>query len=103
MNLFAFRTTALFALGLGLAGAVNAAAQPPDPRRGQGLYENHCQFCHTPKIHSRPGRPPLARDDLRGIVDHWRKQQGLTWSTEDVEDVVEYLQQTRYRAPGPGE
>ena len=95
--------TTLLALGLALAGAAHAAAEPADPRRGQALYENHCQFCHTPKIHSRPGKLPLARAELRAIVEHWRKQQGLTWSGEDVEDVVEYLQQTRYRSPGTGE
>ena len=74
-----------------------ARADIPDPKRGQALYENHCQFCHTPNVHSRPNRLPLTRNELRGIVDHWQRQQNLTWSDSDTADVVEYLNRTKYR------
>lgn len=78
-----------------------ASADIPDPQRGQALYENHCQFCHTPKVHSRPNKLPVTRNELRAIVNNWQRQQNLGWTDSDTEDVVEYLNRTKYRfAPG---
>jgi mono/diheme cytochrome c family protein len=81
------------ALGAGSAGA----AEAPDLERGRGLYENHCQVCHTPKVHSRPNRLPLDANELRLIVENWQSEENLRWSRQDVEDVVYYLRQTRYK------
>ena len=72
-----------------------------DLERGRLLYENHCQVCHTPKIHSRLNRLPITRQELRLLVDDWRRQSNLPWTPEEVEDVVEYLNVTRYHFP-PG-
>ena len=77
--------------------AATAFAQVPDPARGKALYENHCQVCHTSKVHSREKRIPVTRADLREIVEKWQAQQKLTWSAQDVEDVVQYLNHTQYR------
>lgn len=88
----------LFVSLLSLGVPVSAShAQPPDPARGQMLYENHCRFCHTAKVHERPNKPPLTRPQLRSIVNDWQHQEGLSWSTHDTEDVVDYLVHTRYR------
>ena len=78
-----------------------ALAQPANAERGRLLYENHCQFCHTPQVHSRLNKLPLTRNEMRGIVDHWRRYQNLVWSEQETEDVVEYLNRTHYRFP-PG-
>ncbi len=75
------------------------AAGIPDVQRGRALYENHCQVCHTPKVHSRANRVPISYAELRGIVDSWQRDQNLRWSSEEMDDVVEYLNQTRYRYP----
>lgn len=77
------------------AGASHA--QAPDPARGQMLYENHCRFCHTAKVHERPNKPELTRPQLRSIVNDWQRQEGLSWSAQDTEDVTDYLARTRYR------
>jgi mono/diheme cytochrome c family protein len=71
-------------------------AQAPDPSRGQMLYENHCRFCHTPKVHERPNKAPLTRAQLRSIVNDWQRQEGLSWTPQDTDEVVEYLVRTRY-------
>lgn len=68
----------------------------PDPERGRALYENHCVVCHTPRVHSRPDRLPASRDELRGIVENWQQSERLHWSRQDVADVVEFLNRTRY-------
>ena len=85
-----------------LLAALVAAALPAlaaDAARGRALYENHCQQCHTPKIHGRANKLPLNRNELRLIVDDWRRQVNLPWTPEEVEDVVEYLNTTRYKYP----
>jgi mono/diheme cytochrome c family protein len=95
---------AALALVLALTGALTmaqAASQLDTPaasfERGRMLYENHCVQCHTPDIHWRPGRLPMTRDELRGLVDTFRRVQNLGWTPEEVDDVVEYLNVTRYR------
>jgi hypothetical protein len=84
-----------------LAGAVAVgsacAEEVPDLERGRGLYENHCQVCHTPKVHSRVNRLPLDANELRLIVDNWQREENLRWTPQDVADVVYYLRQTRYK------
>jgi mono/diheme cytochrome c family protein len=85
----------LFALAAALSYA--SSSHGADAARGRALYENHCQHCHTPKIHSRAKQLPLSKDELRLIVDDWRRQVNLTWTPEETADVVEYLNQTRYR------
>ena len=67
-----------------------------DASRGRALYENHCQYCHTPKIHTRPNKLPATKHEVRLLVDDWRRQANLPWTPEEVEDVVEYLNVTRY-------
>jgi cytochrome c2 len=67
-----------------------------DLERGRALYENHCQVCHTPRVHSRPNKLPISRDELRDIVDRWQHEEQLRWSAQDVTDVVEFLGQIRY-------
>lgn len=84
----------------GLAAAIllaaHAAAQIPDADRGRALYENHCVVCHTPSVHTRPNKLAYTRQAVREIVEHWQRQQGLAWSDQDIDDVLEYLDRTRY-------
>jgi len=88
---------ALIAAGGLAASAAGWGAELPDLERGRALYENHCVVCHTPKVHRRMPALPLRIDDLRFIVTLWVSQQGLTWSRDDIEDVVFYLDRTYYR------
>ena len=79
------------------AAASAADAQvPADAERGRALYENHCQVCHTPRVHSRADRLPINQAELREIVDSWQREEKLRWLAQDVSDVVEYLNRTRY-------
>jgi mono/diheme cytochrome c family protein len=85
--------------GLTTAAALAADARAPDAARGQILYEHHCGACHTPGIHYRRETLPISRDDLRELVDGFRRQAGVAWTPEEIEDVVEYLNRTRYHFP----
>ena len=79
--------------------SAHAAMSPyiPNVDRGRALYEQRCEQCHTPNIHSRPNKLALTRDELRGSVDQMRRVANLGWTREEIEDVVEYLDRTRYR------
>jgi mono/diheme cytochrome c family protein len=87
----------LCCLGIAATAPFSAPAFSADAGRGRMLYENHCQQCHTPNIHSRAKKLPLDRNELRVIVDDWRRQINLPWTPAETEDVVEYLNRTRYR------
>lgn len=72
------------------------AQSPPDADRGRSLYENHCQVCHTSRVHSRANRLPINQSELRDIVDRWQREEKLRWTAQDIGDVVEYLNRTLY-------
>lgn len=85
--------TLLLALG---AAAVVGATDLANIGRGRALYENHCQVCHTPRVHGR-GHLPLTEHDMREIVVRWQLQEGLRWSDQDIDDVTAYLANVVYR------
>jgi mono/diheme cytochrome c family protein len=82
--------------GACIAGSA-AAADVPDLDRGRLLYENHCIVCHTSKVHRRFPPSAIDMDALRYIVKVWVEEQKLSWTPEDIEDVVQYLDRTHYR------
>lgn len=84
-----------------LAMGAAAAQSPADVERGRALYENHCQVCHTPRVHSRVNQLPINRAELRNIVDRWQQEEKLRWTGQDIADVVEYLSRTRYGYGAP--
>lgn len=87
----------LLATLCGYALSAPAYAQVPDPSRGRALYENHCTVCHTSQVHTRVNRIARSRTEVREIVDKWQMQQKLAWSAQEVDDVVEFLNRTRYQ------
>ena len=98
----AHRTWRTFASALLISGAVAPAyaassGEAARLERGRALYEEHCRQCHTPGIHRRPNKMPLTRDELMGIVDHFRRTANLAWTPEEIDEVTEYLNRTQYR------
>ena len=84
-------------LSSGLSAHAAMTAYIPNVDRGRALYESRCEQCHTPSIHSRPNRLALTRDELRGTIDQMRRMSSLGWTPEEIDDVVDYLDRTRYR------
>lgn len=74
-----------------------SSALGADAGRGKLLYENQCVFCHTAKVHARAGQPKLTREEVRRVTEERVRDNNITWGKEEIDDVVEYLNLSRYR------
>lgn len=86
----------LFTLCL-LFSSATLAADAPNAERGRLLYENHCMVCHTAKVHGRIRPLPLDMKELRSIIAFWAKNEKLSWTEQEIDDVAQYLDITHYR------
>ena len=72
------------------------AATLADTERGRLLYENHCRSCHESNVHIRQTQAAKSLKALRAEVMRWQETLTLQWRSEDVGDVVGYLNATWY-------
>jgi len=94
--------TPILLLAVLLQAAPPLHAQAPalaPPLRGELLYTTHCVACHTTQLHWRDRRLATDFASLVAQVGRWQKNTGLNWSSEEIEDVVRYLNATIYRYP----
>ena len=77
--------------------AVNTSLSAQDYVRGEALYENHCKECHEALAHTRHGSKINSVGDIRSWVRSWSIHTRLDWSTEEIEDVADYLNSRFYR------
>jgi len=89
-------------LATGVQAAPAAAAIVEEPVRGRLLYENHCQVCHTSIVHVREKRRAASIADLHHWVGRWAHELKLPWGSEEISDVVDYLNDTYYHHELPG-
>ena len=84
-------------LGALLLLALPAWAQDPD--RGRALYDTHCIACHYERIHKRDPSRSLIRSiaQLRVEVVQRAALTGQRFTTEDLDDIAEYLNRTHYK------
>jgi mono/diheme cytochrome c family protein len=75
------------------------AQSAPGASRGELLYRNHCIACHSTSVHWRDRRLVTDFGTLIAQVGRWEKNTGLGWSSEEILDVVQYLNATIYRFP----
>jgi len=79
-----------------LALALPAQAQDRQ-QRGKLLYETHCATCHTERLHGRDKTSVKSMADLRDQVTRWAPQTKRSFTLDELEDVVRYLNRTHYR------
>ncbi len=82
------------ALTMALLASV-AAAQ--DGERGRMLYETHCGGCHYERVHDRLRSDIKDLADLRDAVAKWAPQTKRSFTPEELEAIVEYLNASHYR------
>lgn len=87
-------------IALGLLGLLAVLpAQAQDLQRGKLLYETHCVGCHSERVHHRDRAKSRVQSiaDLRDEVVRRARLTGRPFALEDLEDMVEYLNQSHYR------
>ena len=74
------------------------AVSAQDAARGRVLYQTYCGGCHYERTHDERLRPAV-RDlaDLRDMVAQWAPQTKRKYTLEDLEDIVQYLNESHYR------
>lgn len=77
------------------------ATMPATGSRGELLYENNCQVCHTSVVHVRENRRARSLKDLEHWVKHWSGVLKLPWGDAEVSDVVDYLNRRYYKIEVP--
>lgn len=83
---------------------VPAAAWPQDAARGKVLYDTYCGICHYERVHERLKSEVKDLADLRDTVARWAPQTRRQFTLDEIEDVVQYLNESHYRfglAPRP--
>ena len=78
-------------------GSESNPAITPTGSRGEMLYENQCQGCHTSIVHVREKHRANSRKELEQWVTHWAGELKLPWSTDEINAVVDYLNQAYYK------
>lgn len=76
--------------------AMTAPARAENFGRGQELYEDHCQACHEDLIHEK-NRKIRSLDELQKRIQSWAVHTGNTWTREEINDVLYYLNKSFYR------
>ena len=65
--------------------------------RGELLYENHCTGCHTSIAHIRENRRARSAGEVQAWVGRWAGELKLSWTTEEVRDVAQFLVNRYYK------
>jgi hypothetical protein len=72
-----------------------------DSGRGKLLYETHCGTCHYERVHQRLRSEVKDLGDLRDMVARWAAQTKHPFTLEEMEEVVQYLNDSHYRFGAP--
>jgi hypothetical protein len=68
-----------------------------DAERGQQLHDKHCMKCHDTAVYTRENRRVTSQDALAKQVKRCELNLGLRWFDNDVNDVVQFLNQSFYK------
>jgi len=83
-----------------IVGPVAAQVSSPPATRGQLLYDNHCQACHSVQLHWRERKQATDWRSLKEQVRRWQAAGQLDWSEADIVEVTRHLNDTIYHFPG---
>lgn len=76
---------------------VPLTAHAQDAATGRDLYETHCGGCHYERVHQRIRSDVRDLADLRDTVARWAAQTRRTYTLDELENVVQYLNESHYR------
>jgi hypothetical protein len=84
---------AVSSLSLLLSAGVHAA----DLKRGEELHNERCMRCHDNEVYTRSDRRIKSLDKLAAQVRFCKNQTGAIWFDDEVDDVIQYLNQSFYK------
>ena len=73
------------------------AAAAENAERGRLLYQTHCGGCHYERVHERLRTEVKDLADLRDQVARWAPQTKRSFTLDEREDIVQYLNESHYR------
>lgn len=79
--------------------ATAQAALPGDAAEGKRLHDAHCTSCHDSAVYVRKDRMVRSLEDLKTQVVGCGRVAKQTFSSEQVRDIVKYLNDQFYRFP----
>lgn len=98
------RITTLSLLLLG--SLVTVGAEAADATRGATLHNEQCSACHAARfgnngndIYTRADHRVQSLSGLHQQVNRCKNNLQIVWFDEEVDDVVEYLNNTYYKFP----
>lgn len=74
-----------------------AAAAAQDAERGRLLYQTYCGGCHYERVHDRLRSEVKDLSDLRDMVARWAPQTKRSFTLDEREEMVQYLNESHYR------
>ncbi|HEV2430520.1 MAG TPA: hypothetical protein VGT43_03280, partial [Burkholderiales bacterium] len=60
-------------------------------------YETYCGGCHYERVHQRVRSDLRDLADLRDAVARWSRQTKRTYTLDELENIVQYLNESYYR------
>ncbi len=81
----------------GLLLALTTGNALADSAKGKKLHDAQCMKCHDTSVYTRPKHFISNRDALTKQVNRCHQNVGAQWSDEDINDVVQYLDETFYK------
>jgi mono/diheme cytochrome c family protein len=73
------------------------AAAAQEAERGRLLYQTHCGGCHYERVHDRLRTEVKDLADLRDMVARWAPQTKRSFTLDEREEIVQYLNESHYR------
>ena len=73
------------------------AALAQDPAEGRVLYETYCGGCHYERVHQRTRSQVRDLGELRDTVARWSRQTKRTYTLDELDSIVQYLNESHYR------
>jgi len=65
-------------------------------KRGEELYNDHCDFCHDSSTHPGKIQNVKSLSELKKRIDSWAEHTGQHWNEQDTNDVLYYLNKSYY-------
>ena len=81
-------------LVLGSLGMVFAAAG--EDISGQAIHDRDCRGCHGSEMYRRKNLFVKDFRQLSAQVDHWLKENGIVWTEDERDEVLDYLAEEFY-------